>query len=151
MLVNIGKDIELDVDVSKLGFTDALTDVEAHVAYIGLRNILMDSHASVTAEKVGDGNVKAESLAIAQKKLDALYNGELRTLTIRTGDPVKREAIRLVVLALKAKDVKEGRKTDEKANKALARELIEKADTNNKFMVRARANVEAEKALEIED
>lgn len=102
MLVNIGKGIELDVDTTRLNQA-----VKDHVVYIGLRNILMDSHAGITADKSKD--VEADSRAVAEKKLDAMYAGEVRSAGTRTGDPVKAEAIRLATDQLKAAYRKAGK------------------------------------------
>jgi hypothetical protein len=88
MLVNIGKKIELDVDVERLP-----SEVLQRVIYMGLRNMLMDSHAGVTEAKHGD-QVEAVSRAMAEKKLEALYAGELRTVqTERETDPVQKIAL----------------------------------------------------------
>lgn len=122
MLVNIGKGIELDVDTTKLNEA-----VKAHVEYIGLRNILMDSHAGVTAEK--SENVEAASRAMAEKKLAAMYAGEVRSVGTRTGDPVKAEAIRLASDQIKAAARKAGKKVssiDAAALRAAAVALVEK-------------------------
>jgi hypothetical protein len=45
MLLAIGKGIELDVDVTR--FTGEMHD---HIVRIGLRNLLMDTHASATTK-----------------------------------------------------------------------------------------------------
>jgi hypothetical protein len=93
MKVNVGRGIERDVDTSALS-----EDVMAHVVYIGLRNILMDAHASAAkiVEK-GGGDVQAVAEAMVDKKLAALRAGEIRVAgeRTRTTDPVKREAKRL--------------------------------------------------------
>jgi hypothetical protein len=139
MLVNIGKGIELDVNTDQLGF-DKLGPVAAHIAKIGLRNILMDSHASVTAEKVGaGGDVMAESRAVAEKKLAAMYAGDVRTASGGERDPVRSE----VHAAIK----KAGKKPADYDAKAIR----EKAVANiEKFMATARENVERAKALNVE-
>lgn len=141
--VNIGKDLELDVDFSK--FNSAVID---HILYIGARNILMDSHASVTAEKSAD--VQGESLAMAEKKLAAMYNGEVRTAGSRIGDPVKAEAIRIASDRIKAALRKAGRKLADVDAKALRQSAVELVDATPAIMAQARANVEAAKALDVE-
>ncbi|MBV8227715.1 MAG: hypothetical protein JO232_21280 [Verrucomicrobia bacterium] len=73
MLVAIGKGIELDVDLARFN-----RDVMDHVVKIGLRNILMDSHATATAKCDPEGYV-AKSRELAEKKLAALYAGVVRT------------------------------------------------------------------------
>lgn len=152
MLVNIGKGIELDVDVSRLaglgnGQEIGGNAVLHHVIYIGLRNVLMDSHAGVTAEKSTD--VEADSRAMAEKKLAAMYAGEVRSVGTRTGDPVKAEAIRIAskVLVTAAKKAgKVGKNApDPKAVREAAITLIGRDAT---FTEQARKNVEANKAIE---
>lgn len=95
--VEIGKGLTIEVDGEALR---EHAPVWNHVVYIGLRNILMDAHASA---KAGDFESPEEyrkaSLTMAQKKLDAMTRGELRTT--QSGprashvDPVAAEALRL--------------------------------------------------------
>lgn len=108
MQVNVGKGIELNVP-------DALpAHVEAHIRYIGLRNILMDAHASATRDEHGD-QVNEVAQAMAEKKLAALIAGELRVAGTRSRetDPVRAEAIKIaadrlkVALRAKGKAVKD--------------------------------------------
>jgi len=99
MLIEIGKGLQMDVNTEALREHKTVWD---HVVYIGLRNILMDAHASVKKEDhTGDDAVaayKAASLALANKKLDAMMRGEHRT--VHSGprasavDPVAAEALR---------------------------------------------------------
>ena len=51
------KNLELDTP----DFTSFPKAVQDHIVYTGLRNLLMDSHAGVTAEKVGEENVVDKS------------------------------------------------------------------------------------------
>ena len=141
MLVNIGKEHRTR-DRNETSFN---ADVMAHIVKIGLRNILMDSHAGVTADKVGAENVEEQSKATALKKLDALMAGDLRTSATREGDPVKREAMRLATNAVNAALKKAGKKADAKVIREKAASVMEK------FMVQARKNVEAAKAIDIGD
>jgi 23S rRNA pseudoU1915 N3-methylase RlmH len=53
----------------------------------------------------------------------------------------------LVVKAMKEKAKGNGQKFDEASAKKEAKELLAKADPNNKFMVKARKNVEESRAL----
>jgi hypothetical protein len=87
MLVKIGKSIEIDVDANKLP-----ANVMQHVVYIGLRNILMDAHAGITEEK-HPGQVTEVSRAVAEKKLSAMYAGEVRAIAERETDPVRATAL----------------------------------------------------------
>jgi hypothetical protein len=141
MKVNIGKGIELDVDVPK--FNAGVMD---HLVYIGLRNVLMDSHAGVTAEIAGD-QVQTQSRAVAERKLAAMYAGEIRTARTGERDPVRAEAIRLAINAIHAQIKSKGKKVAAFDAKAIR----EKAITNiEKFMDKARANVADAKALDID-
>jgi hypothetical protein len=53
MLVAVGKGIELDVDVTRFN-----REVHDHIMRTGLRNLLMDAHASVTAKADPDNYIK---------------------------------------------------------------------------------------------
>jgi len=127
MKVQIGKGLELDVDVSKLP-----GNVLDHVQYIGLRNILMDAHASVTTD---EADYQDKALAVSQKKLDAMYAGEVRVAGTREGDPVRAEAMRLAIAMIDTALRKAGRKPSavdakvkrEKAQSLITPELLAKA------------------------
>lgn len=96
MIILIGKDIEITVDLAILQAQPATVE---HVWKIGLRNILMDSHASVkradfSSDSAGVVAWHDSSRALAIKKLEALMKGEIRTngTNLRAGksklDPV---------------------------------------------------------------
>jgi len=112
MLVPIGKGIELDVDPARLN-----AEVTAHVMKIGLRNILMDSHAGATAKADPEGYV-AKSRELAEKKLASMYEGIVRTQSAGGGiakptDPVAQVILRLARKAVqkdKAKTIAEAPK-----------------------------------------
>src|SRR5215831_17641146 len=93
MLVAIGKGIGLDVDLSKLN-----TDVMNHVVRIGLRNILMDSHAGATVKSDPAGYVQ-RSRELAEKKLASMYAGIVRVANVggprAPTDPVSQVILRL--------------------------------------------------------
>lgn len=97
MLVNIGKNIELEVVETK--FND---EVMKHIFYIGIRNVLMDSHAGVNAKaspELTAKQVQEQSKAAALKKLDALYRGEIRVAGTRSSsiDPIELEMKRIAI------------------------------------------------------
>src|SRR5215475_11354568 len=98
MLVAIGKGIELDVDVSRFN-----TDVHDHLVRTGLRNLLMDAHASATAKGDPDNYIK-RSREMAEKKLASLYAGVVRAQTIggpKTAfDPISQVIMRLARKAI---------------------------------------------------
>jgi hypothetical protein len=101
--VKIGKGLAIDVNVNNL--PAAVMD---HVVYIGLRNILMDSHASI---KTDMEDYKAKAMAVVHKKLDAMYDGILRVAGERAShERVEGEARRLCLMVLRAKFKKQGTK-----------------------------------------
>jgi hypothetical protein len=140
--VAIGKGIELEVDFGKLP-----KNVQDHVVYMGLRNVLMDSHASHTKEADGD-NYVANSQATAERKLAAMYAGEVRAIGTRESDPVKAEAIRFATNQVKAYFKAKGQKNvDAKDIRAAALLLIEK---NPSIMVMAEKRVAENKAASVD-
>lgn len=94
--IDIGKTLQVSVDVGRLP-ESALE----HVIKIGLRNILMDSHAGVNTTKYPEADaakIREMSLETAMKKLEAMYRGEIRSnATTREASltPVEKEARRL--------------------------------------------------------
>jgi hypothetical protein len=99
MLVAIGKGIELDVDPARFN-----RDVMDHVVKIGLRNILMDSHANATQKADPTGYV-AKSRELAEKKLAALYAGVVRTQAAGGGIAKPTDSVAQVILRLARKAV----------------------------------------------
>ena len=105
MLVAIGKGIELDVDVTRFN-----SEVHDHIVRTGIRNLLMDSHASATAKADPEGYVKRSLLA--EKKLASLYAGIVRMQSVggaaKPTDPVSAVVMRLARMAIqkeKASDI----------------------------------------------
>jgi hypothetical protein len=91
--INIGKGIDMAVDVESLPAM-ALD----HIIRIGLRNVLMDAHASITEKEYPDAGLRVEAArAVAQKKLEALMRGEVRVAGVRgpRGDAVATEMKRI--------------------------------------------------------
>ena len=80
MLVAIGKGIELDVDVTRFN-----SEVHDHIVRTGLRNLLMDAHASATAKADPDNYIK-RSREMAEKKLASLYAGVVRAHSHRRAE-----------------------------------------------------------------
>src|SRR5262245_15124546 len=77
MLVAIGKGIALDVDVTRFN-----REVNDHIVRTGLRNLLMDAHASATAKADPDNYIN-RSRELAERKPAGLYAGVIRA----TGGP----------------------------------------------------------------
>jgi hypothetical protein len=98
MLVGIGKGIELDVDVTRFN-----NEVHDHIVRTGLRNLLMDAHASATAKADPDNYIK-RSREMAEKKLASLYAGVIRAQTIgkpkTASDPISQVIMRLARKAI---------------------------------------------------
>jgi hypothetical protein len=147
MLVQIGKGLELQTP----DFASFPKAVQDHIVYTGLRNLLMDSHAGVTPEKVGAENVTEKSREAAQRKLESLIAGEARVFTAREGDPVKVETMRLAINGLKKKAREEGRKADEKEIKAKAKDFIATpSPALDKLIAKAKRNVKEASEITIE-
>ena len=93
MLVGIGKGIELDVDVTRLN-----SEVHDHIMRTGLRNLLMDAHASATAKADPDNYIQ-RSRELAEKKLASMYAGVVRVANVggpkAPTDPVSQVIVRL--------------------------------------------------------
>lgn len=104
MLIDIGKGLQMDVDMTALAKHQPVMD---HVMYIGLRNILMDSHASATAEEYPDKAAQREaSLALAGKKLESMYNGLARTKVASAGPSAFEKVMNRVFLSRLSKDIR---------------------------------------------
>lgn len=138
MDVQIGKGITIPVDPTAL--PQAALD---HVLYIGLRNILMDSHAGIPTT---EPDYQAKASAIAEKKLAALMSGEVRVASTREGDPVKAEAIRIATDRIKAALRKAGRKVGDVDPKALRAKAVELIAKDGAIMVMAAQRVAEAKA-----
>jgi hypothetical protein len=93
MLVPIGKGLELEVDVTRFN-----SEVRDHVLRTGLRNLLMDAHASATAKAYPDDWLK-RSRELADRKLAQLYAGVTRAQSFggpkAASDPISQVIMRL--------------------------------------------------------
>lgn len=137
--VNVGKSIEIDID-----FTTMPQAAIDHILYIGARNILMDSHASITADEYPDADLRQEAAAaMVQKKLDALMRGEVRVQSTREGDPVRAEAKAMAKAILTAKIKAAGKKVKDYEANAI-NEAIAKLITPE-LMAKAKARVDEAK------
>lgn len=141
MLVNVGKGIELDIAHDKLPET-ALN----HAIMIGLRNILMDSHASITADEYPDATERADAArAMVDKKLAALMSGEVRVASTREGDPVRAEAKKMALAILTAKLRADGRKVKD-VDPVKLRAAVDKLITPE-LLAKAKARVDENKSV----
>jgi hypothetical protein len=100
--VQIGKGLEMEVDTSRLN-----DEVRDHVIRTGLRNLLMDAHASATAKANPEGYVK-KSLELAEKKLASLYAGVVRAQSFG-GPKAPTDPVAMVILRLARKAVQRDR------------------------------------------
>lgn len=150
MEINVGKGITIDVDVGKLGFGigDISTPVSGHVIYIGLRNILMDAHAGIATD---EPDYQAKARAVVEKKLAAMYAGEVRVAGTREGDPVRAEAMRLATDAVKAMIRKAGKKMSSYDAKALRQAAADYLAKRPELLETAKARVEQAKAATADD
>jgi hypothetical protein len=98
MLVAVGKGIETEVDVTRFN-----NEVRDHVMRTGLRNLLMDAHASATAKADPDNYVK-RSRELVEKKLASLYAGVVRTQSFG-GPKAPTDPVAMVILRLARKAV----------------------------------------------
>ena len=98
MLLGIGKGIELEVDPSRFN-----GEVHDHIVRTGLRNLLMDAHASATAKADPDNYIK-RSRELAEKKLASMYAGVMRAGTVG-GPKAPSDPVGIVILRLARKEV----------------------------------------------
>ena len=102
MLVAVGKGIELEVDVARLN-----NEVRDHVMRTGLRNLLMDAHASATAKADPENYIK-RSRELAERKLASLYTGIVRAQSFG-GPKAPTDPVAMVILRLARKAVQRDR------------------------------------------
>jgi hypothetical protein len=98
MLMAIGKGIELDVDVARFN-----SEVHDHIVRTGLRNLLMDAHASATAKADPENYIK-RSREMAERKLASLYAGVVRAQSFG-GPKASTDPVAMVILRLARKAV----------------------------------------------
>jgi hypothetical protein len=98
MQVAIGKGIEMDVDVARFN-----NEVRDFVMRTGLRNLLMDSHATATAKAYPDDYLK-RSRDMAEKKLANLYAGVTRAQSA-AGPKAPTDPVAMAILRLARKAV----------------------------------------------
>jgi hypothetical protein len=98
MLVAIGKGIELEVDETRFN-----REVHDHIVRTGLRNLLMDAHASATAKADPENYIK-RSREMAERKLASLYAGVVRAQSFG-GPKASTDPVAVVILRLARKAV----------------------------------------------
>jgi hypothetical protein len=105
MLVGIGKGIELDVDPTRFN-----SEVHDHILRTGLRNLLMDAHASATAKADPENYIKL-SRELAEKKLASMYAGVVRVTNVG-GPKAPTDPVSQVIVRLARKAVQKDRATE---------------------------------------
>lgn len=143
MLVNVGKGIEREIDVATL--PQAALD---HAIYIGLRNVLMDSHASVTTDEYPDDTErKSVAESMVDKKLAALMSGEVRVQSTREGDPVRAEAIRMATAQITAVIKKAGKKVSDYKSADIRAKAVERVTPE--LLALAKKRVDENRAVDV--
>ena len=105
MLVAIGKGIEVDVDPTRFN-----SEVHDHIVRTGLRNLLMDAHASATAKSDPDNYIK-HSRELVDKKLGSMYAGIMRVANVGGPRP-PTDPVSQVILRLARKAVQKNHATE---------------------------------------
>jgi hypothetical protein len=123
MLVPVGKGIELDVGVTRFN-----KEVMDHIVKTGLRNLIMDSHASATQKADPTGYI-AKSRELAERKLQSLYDGVVRTQAIG-GPKAPTDPVAMVILRLARKAVQK-----DKAEELAAASKGDRLALLNKFAI----------------
>lgn len=132
--VNVGKELVFNIDVAK-AFAHA--DVEKHIVYLGFRNALMDSHASaVRKDFETDAAYLEASRAMVAKKLEALYEGSVRTRSTVAGPTAFEKVMVRVALGLLSKEKRKELAAMEDKGAAFIDAVIEK----NREKIEALAN-----------
>ena len=98
MLVAIGKGIELDVDVTRFN-----NEVHDHIVRTGLRNLLMDAHASATAKADPQDYIK--SPARWPKRNWPAFTRVLSAHSHSAGRKAPTDPVAMVILRLARKAV----------------------------------------------
>lgn len=164
--VEIGKALTVTVTDEQLATLAKVPAIHDHVWKIGLRNILMDSHAGQKRELFETEQLWREaSRAIAMKKFEAMLRGEIRANSGAPRapklDPIAAEALRLARVFILGKlrenesllesyrtALKLGTDADEKAIKAAA---IAARAAKPEVIETARANIESAAKIATDD
>ena len=149
--IDIGKQLGFDIDDETYAKLFAHANVRAHVDYIGLRNILMDSHAGCKRE---DFDTEIEwrnaSKAMSEKKFAAMLIGEVRANSsgprMSSKSPIESEALRLARVVVYAAAKAKGQ-----TDKAIIQAAIAKYAAKPETIATATANVAAKAALTVDD
>lgn len=148
-VIGIGSAGEITVDEGKFSET-----VWAYVFNYGLKQMLNDVHASVTAKVEADETKRnSQKMALVQKKLDSLYAGEVAQARVgSTGNPVEREMRAMAEADLKAKLRSIGKKVGD-YDKTVWAEIVGKQVAKNEdaYRVAATAKLAIKPEAEADD
>jgi hypothetical protein len=149
---------DTSIDVDETRFT---TGVNAYIYTYGLTQILNDAHSQITEKSYPDAEERAETaLALAMKKLDALYSGDVTTRVQGPRDPVYKRAVDIASRKVATKKDSDGywraslgtivrfAETKVAAVLAVAREAVK---TNPAYRHMAEMQLEQEAALEADE
>ena len=132
--VNIAGIRDVEVDVSR--FTD---EVKSYVFNYGLKQMLNDVHASITAKvEPNDAKRNEQKIAAAEKKLESLYAGNVAQPRGANGDAVGREMRAMAEADLKGKIRAIGKKVGDFDKKVWA-EVVAKQVASNEESYRMAA------------
>lgn len=149
--VDIGKSLSFQFDDSQIVALSQHRNVLDHVWYIGLRNILMDSHASCKRDEFeSEIQWRDASKAMAEKKLAAMMIGEIRANSsgprASAKSPIESEALKLARVVVYAAAKAKGQ-----TDKAIIAKSIADYAARPKTIATATANVAAKTALVADD
>lgn len=142
MDIHIARTHILPVDTTK--FSQAVTD---YIFAYGLKQVLNDAGSS--------GKDTLQKLAMAEKKLAALYEGTVRAVREGGGDPIKAEMARLAVANVNGRIRAAGRKikefTDEQLQVAYDRYIAANEISLRELAVERLAQVKSAPVVDISD
>lgn len=135
-------DMQVDWDILK-----GHPAVMEYICRIGLKNILQDSHAAMTEKQEADEAARvAKKTAMAEKKLTALYAGEVSQQRA-SGDPVAKEMRAMAESDLRTKLKALGKKVSDFEAKVWSAVVQKQIDAN---AAEYRAKAEAKLAIKPE-
>jgi hypothetical protein len=122
--IGLGDAGEIMVDVDKLAAHDAVVN---YIFNYGLKQMLNDVHASVTAKAEPNADKRKEAkLALSLKKLDSLYKGEVaQARATSAGDKLTRE-MRLVATEIVKDKLRAIGKPWGKLSKGVQKSVVDK-------------------------
>lgn len=96
----------------------------ARIFMYGLEQIVADSASSAASKADDEAGVTAATQEMMDKKIVTLYDGTLRIASSRTGDPVLREALALVIPKVREKLKANGYKVSGKGDDVVKASVI---------------------------